>query len=293
MFRANDETVRPVVVWIHGGSLVNGDRAADIPESLFALCRSEGYALASFDYRLAPEVKLSDIAADIDDAYAWLHDVGTEKLHVDTGRCVVTGGSAGGYLALLAGTRLKRHPRAIVAYWPFTDIGDVDGPEFVEWQRTGFALVNEADAYRGVGKKVLTGTKFGSDVAKARDSFVRYVCQNGLWTKEVAGLALTDRKKRELYSPVRIAKRDFPPTLLIHGAADSICRLSESETMAARLAQMKVPHQLITVPGAGHVLAGGDKQLVAEAHAQACKFIQQHLQESPSRKPARARQSSK
>src|SRR2546423_67456 len=69
--RAEDERVRPVVVWLHGGALIVGSRTA-VPRNVLDLCRSEGYALVSFDYRLAPEVKLPAILDDVKDAFAWL-----------------------------------------------------------------------------------------------------------------------------------------------------------------------------------------------------------------------------
>jgi dipeptidyl aminopeptidase/acylaminoacyl peptidase len=47
--------------------------------------------------------------------------------------------------------------------------------------------------------------------------------------------------------------------------------------MAKELGRHKVPHELVTVPGAGHGLAGGDKQLVAEAHRRVSAFIREQL----------------
>src|SRR5436305_15257341 len=63
VYRPDDGKVRPVVVWLHGGALIVGNRAG-VPKDLLALCWSEGYALVSFDYRLAPEVKLPAIIDD-------------------------------------------------------------------------------------------------------------------------------------------------------------------------------------------------------------------------------------
>jgi dipeptidyl aminopeptidase/acylaminoacyl peptidase len=48
--------------------------------------------------------------------------------------------------------------------------------------------------------------------------------------------------------------------------------------MAKELARHKVPHELVTVRGAGHGLAGGDKQLVEDAQEKALAFIRKHLQ---------------
>src|SRR6476646_4162059 len=113
VYRPDDATVRPVVVWIHGGALITGNKAG-VPKNLLDLCRSEGYALVSIDYRLAPEVKLPAIIADLDDAFAWLRKDGPELLHIDPDRMVIAGGSAGGYLTLMAGARVKPHPRGLV-----------------------------------------------------------------------------------------------------------------------------------------------------------------------------------
>jgi hypothetical protein len=43
------------------------------------------------------------------------------------------------------------------------------------------------------------------------------------------------------------------------------------------LARHRVPHELITVEGAGHGLAGGDRKRVAEAQERALAFIRKHL----------------
>src|SRR5262245_17661954 len=48
-----DDKVRPAVVWIHGGALINGNRKGP-PGQLLDLCRKEGYVLVSIDYRLGP-----------------------------------------------------------------------------------------------------------------------------------------------------------------------------------------------------------------------------------------------
>src|SRR5262245_15324994 len=53
VYRVSDAQPRPVVVWIHGGALVSGNRNS-VPKNLLELCRAEGYALVSLDYRLAP-----------------------------------------------------------------------------------------------------------------------------------------------------------------------------------------------------------------------------------------------
>src|SRR5205085_8405785 len=143
------------------------------PGSIMDLCRAEGYALVSFDYRLAPEVKLPAIIEDIQDAFRWLHDEAT-KLHVDTERIVVSGGSAGGYLTLMTGFAVKPKPRALVAYWGY---GDVDGDWYTkpsEHYRKS-PLVTREEAFAQVGDKVLTSPVEG----KNRGRCYLYLRQHG------------------------------------------------------------------------------------------------------------------
>jgi acetyl esterase/lipase len=277
VYRASDTKERPVLVWIHGGALILGNRMG-VPKDLLDLCRAEGYALVSLDYRLAPEVKLPAIVADIEDAFRWLHEQGPKLLHVNPERLVVAGGSAGGYLTMLTGTRIKPKPRALVAYWGY---GDVDGPWYTqpsEHYRKAAPLVSKEEAYRAVGGRVLTGTDGKDPRQKNRGRFYLYLRQNGLWCRVVTGFdPKTERRKLDPYCPVRNLTTTYPPILMVHGTVDTDVPYEESAAMARELARLRAPHELITVRGAGHGLAGGDRQQVAEALAKARAFIRQHL----------------
>jgi acetyl esterase/lipase len=274
VYRPDDAKARPVVVWIHGGALIMGNRNS-VPKNFYELCKSEGYVLVSIDYRLAPEVKLPAIVADVEDAFRWIHDKGPQLFAADTKRLVVSGGSAGGYLTLVVGARVQPRPSALVAYWGY---GDVDGDwyskpsEHYRQQK----LVTREEAYQQVGTQAVTGSESG---LKNRGRFYLYTRQNGLWTKEVAGLdPVKDRDQLDPYCPVRNVTPQFPPTLLVHGTEDTDVPYEQSATMAKELARHKVAHELITVRGAGHGLSGGDPQRVTEAHDQALGFIRRYLQ---------------
>lgn len=274
--RAADAKVRPVVVWIHGGALIVGSRTS-VPKNLLELCRTEGFALVSIDYRLAPEVKLPAIIGDVQAAFRWLREDGPKLLHIDPERIVVTGGSAGGYLTLMTGICVEPRPRALVAYWGY---GDVDGDWYTkpsEHYRKAVPLISKEEAYQAVRGKVLTGTEGGAE-QKARGRFYLYLRQNGLWTKEVTGVdPAKEPSKLDRYCPVRNVSAKYPPTMLVHGTVDTDVPYELSAAMAKELARHKVPHELVTVPGAGHGLAGGDKKLVREAHEKALAFIRAKL----------------
>src|SRR5262249_61268123 len=126
-----------------------------------------------------------------------------EECHLDPDRLVVTGGSAGGYLTLMTGVTVRPRPKGLVAYWGY---GDVDGDWYTkpsEFYRKQVPLIDKAEAYKGVGGKVITGSEDGVDF-KPRGRLYLYLRQNGLWTKEVTGFdPAKDRASRHRHCPVR------------------------------------------------------------------------------------------
>lgn len=277
VYRADDDVVRPGVVWIHGGALIMGSRRG-VPGNLRNLCRDEGYVLVSIDYRLAPEVKLPEIIKDIQDAFGWVRDEGPDLFQVDPQRLVASGGSAGGYLTMMTGICVDPPPRALLAYWGY---GDVDGPWYSRpspHYREAVPLIPKEEAYAGVGNKVLPGIDGNTPERNARSRFYLYLRQNGLWTKEVTGFDPdTQRQELDPYCPVRNITPDYPPILMVHGTNDTDVPYELSAAMARGLAANNVAHELVTVPDAGHGLGGGDPAVVADAHERALDFVRRHL----------------
>jgi acetyl esterase/lipase len=276
VYRPNDATVRPVLVWIHGGALIMGSRNG-VPRDLLDLCRTEGYCLVSIDYRLAPEAKLPAIIEDVKDALRWVREQGPKLLAADPKKIVVAGGSAGGYLTMMTGIAVEPRPTALVAYWGY---GDVDGDWYTkpsEHYRKTRPLVTKEEAYQGIGGAVTTGA-VTKEQGQSRSRYYLYLRQNGLWTKEVTGFdPATEPRKLDPYCPVRNITGQYPPILMIHGTADTDVPHDLSANMAKELARHKVAHEFVSVPGAGHGLSGGDKQLVADANAKALAFVRKHL----------------
>ena len=63
--QAKGDGKRPVVVWIHGGALINGHRES-VPKWLLDGSLAQGWNVVSIDYRLAPETRLFHIIADLE-----------------------------------------------------------------------------------------------------------------------------------------------------------------------------------------------------------------------------------
>ncbi len=276
VYRPAGNALRPVVVWIHGGALIVGSRV-QVPRNLLDLCAQERFILVSLDYRLAPEVKLPEIAADIQDAFRWLHAEGPKLFHADTSRVVVAGGSAGGFLTMLVGTSIKPRPNALVTYWGYGDIDALWATDSSEHYRTKTPLVDPEEARAAVNKGVLTGTP-DPETQKARGNFYRHLRQAGGWSREVTGIdAPKEPGKLDPWCPVKNITSEYPPILMIHGTADTDVPYASSADMARELKKAGVPHELITIPDAEHGLRDGDPKLVADAHAKALEFIRRQL----------------
>jgi acetyl esterase/lipase len=92
----------PVVVHVHGGGWMSGDRKSDINPFGPALEKA-GIAWVSIDYRLAPASRWPAPIEDVRAALRYVRDH-AKVLNVDADRIAVMGYSAGGQLALLAAT---------------------------------------------------------------------------------------------------------------------------------------------------------------------------------------------
>lgn len=133
------------LIWFHGGGLLQGARQNIAPHMLNAVDR-ENIALISIDYRHAPQVRLPDIQSDVAKAYNYVRHTLPKLLADKTQQTlglndiVVTGSSAGGWLALMLSLGMlesvgvkeedRKKIRGVAALYPITNAGDKwwDGP---------------------------------------------------------------------------------------------------------------------------------------------------------------------
>ena len=133
IYLPTDTRPLPCMLWLHGGGFVLGNVTTHD-----GICRhmaaASGWAVASLDYRLAPEFPFP---AGSDDTYAalqLLHEAGP-KFGLDPQRLAIGGDSAGGTLAISAATAAgDRIPlqKMILAY-PVTDMRTMDTPSYQEF----------------------------------------------------------------------------------------------------------------------------------------------------------------
>ena len=150
----------PVVVWIHGGALVAGNRSqVTVRPKVLDRYLAAGLVVVSIDYRLAPETKLPEILEDLRDAFAWVRGEGPALFGADPTRIVAAGHSAGGYLALMAGVCVRPRPVAIASVYGY---GDIAGPWYSRPDPfyCEQPAVSEAEAAAAVEAHAVSGSPF-------------------------------------------------------------------------------------------------------------------------------------
>ena len=223
----------PVVLWIHGGALVLGTRK-DILRTRsheLELYLDEGWVVISIDYRLAPENQAPEIWEDVRDALTWAREQGSLLFGVDGTRVAAVGPSSGGYLSLLAGALAEPRPTCVVSWFGY---GDMTGDWYTTPDRSYQGpQVSEESAMASVGSHAVADLPDDHE----RRQFYDYARQHGLRARLIGG-----EKVRE-YSPEFLVTKDFPPTLLIHGDADTAVPVEQSVQMAEALAAASVEHE--------------------------------------------------
>ncbi|NVJ21293.1 alpha/beta hydrolase [Myxococcus sp. AM011] len=229
---------RPAVLYLHGGGWSGGGRAYGRAWADFF--SSRGYVFIALDYRLFPPATGLKAPGDVKCGIRWVKDHAA-TYGIDPDRLVLFGESAGGHLATLAGYSEgdSRLPSSCAS-------GDSSVAAIISFYAPGDLVAH------AVGDQV------------ALEGFT--------------GVPLEGhRALYELLSPVNHIGPRSPPTLLVHGEADSVVPLDASRAMAARLAQVGVPHVLFTLPyaehgfdiwdgGFGRQLARGRVGLFLQAH---------------------------
>lgn len=100
---ATGEVRYPLVIIIHGGGWVVGDKRGDLPMAAIPGLLDSGYAVASINYRLTSEGVFPAQLLDAKAAVRFLR-ANADAFHLDPDRIAVVGESAGAHLALLLGT---------------------------------------------------------------------------------------------------------------------------------------------------------------------------------------------
>ena len=182
----------------------------------------KGFTVFIVRHGSSPKYLIPDIVADVRRAVRYIR-FNAKTWGVDADRMGVHGGSAGGHLSLMLGNA--------------SDAGDAEATEaFMKVSSRVASVV----AYfpptdlRGMTRGLEAGTT-------GRFPALNY-----------------EREKAPDYSPIVFVTPDDPPTLLIHGDADTLVNISHSQNIYKAFQAARVTSEFITLPGAGHGFRGED-----------------------------------
>lgn len=98
---SSDSILYPVIIWFHGGGLTGGEKF--IPEEL----QQNGYVVVAPNYRLIPNVGVTECIDDAAEAVAWTF-ANIQNYSGDPMKIFVSGHSAGGFLTSMIGLDKSR-----------------------------------------------------------------------------------------------------------------------------------------------------------------------------------------
>ncbi|PWN27229.1 alpha/beta-hydrolase, partial [Jaminaea rosea] len=239
-----------VLVWWHGGGLLQGTRKAAAPHLLRAV-DEHNIVVVSADYRLAPQTRLPRILGDARDAVSWVQQEGSlSKLTGGRARpdnVFVSGSSAGGWLALLVANSigfkecgvpdLPAKVKGCIAIYPITDISD----SFWTTPQRPVSYMNGRilDGRKDLGDHILNSSSpptTSSAPDSRRSQFYHYMIQEALEQKLL--LDETNVKPRDVAVALAIKEGRVAapvPTMLIHGDIDDKVPISQADDVAAAL----------------------------------------------------------
>jgi acetyl esterase/lipase len=186
-----------------------------------------GWTVINVEYRLARTSAAPAAVEDCRCALRWV-TYHAKEYNFDTSRIVLTGGSAGGHLALITGM-LPAHSvfdRQCAtdnsARWNGATEPQVNVAAIINW----YGITDVADLIEGPNAKHYAIEWFGS---------------------------MSNRQElaRQL-SPLSYVRAGLPPIVSIHGDEDNIVPYDQAVRLHAALDKVGVPNQLVTIHGGKH-----------------------------------------
>ena len=217
------EGLWPVVVMIHGGSWMRGDKSMSPKVYVCKVLAANGYVAFNINYRLLPKTPIKKQVEDAMAAVIWVKEH-AEEYGGDPDRIAVAGGSAGGHIASLVawasddpffeptgyeGT-LDSDVLAAALYYPVIDFDET-------------LVDNGGKALRPLARMVFTGKVDGPY-----------------------------KKLMEHLSPKNHIDEECVPTLFLTGDADSLKLYPQSVEYVEKLNELGVHAELYTAPGKDH-----------------------------------------
>ncbi|MFC2130522.1 alpha/beta hydrolase fold domain-containing protein [Bacteroidota bacterium] len=229
----------PLVVWIHGGAWISGDKTPLPVHASYLL--EHGFAVASINYRFASEIKFPAQIFDCKAAIRWLRaNSGTYNINSD--RIGVWGSSAGGHLVSLLGTSCDIE-------FLEGNLGNTEYSSCVQAVCNYFGPVDFINMPGNDNPDSHLGKLIGGSIEDFMEEYIEA-------------------------SPVTYIDETDPPFLSVHGTEDPLVPYQQSITLDSMLNIFDIESTLILIDGAKH---GGAEFQTDTLLNQITEFFNRHL----------------
>lgn len=246
----------PAIVYINGGGFINANRDGYIQHRTYLA--EHGYVVASITYRVAPTSTFPAPLEDVKAAIRYLR-AHADTYKIDKEHIGVLGGSAGGYLAAMAG---------VTSGGKGFDKGD-----FLDQSSDVQAVI---DLY-GISDVTKIGADYNEQVQAAHRSAG---ATEALWVNGSPvfggkdGGILANPEGAKAATPMTYISSQTPPFLLMHGDADTLVSPSQTELLRQALEEHHIEATRYLVKGAAH---GGQYWVQPEIMEIFRGFFDKHL----------------
>ncbi len=179
-----------------------------------------GYTLFSINHRAAPRFRYPAAVEDAQRAVRFIRHYAA-RYGIDRDRVGVLGASSGGYLASM--------------------LGVLDGDE----ARDDLSAVNRESSK----VQAVVAWYSPTDLVEFGPSGTHASFVGTRWSPDPES---EEARQYAEASPAYYVTRDDPPFMLMHGDADGVVPISQSENFEQKLSQAGVAVELIRIPGGGH-----------------------------------------
>ena len=220
------------ILYLHGGGLVFGTRD-DLPVVYKNQFLVSGFDFLALDYPLAPESDLFEITDAVHAAVQYLQSNPHLLGYSSFPRFFIFGRSAGAYLALLEGARLKKEqtlttkqlipPAAVISFYGYHSLSLLEFKQPLPYYEA-FLNLEEKDIYPLIKKHFLTNGPISE-----RYAIYIYARQKGCWT------SLLSQDDPSVFSLTDEELASLPPCFFTASSSDEDVPFRESKYMAAHV----------------------------------------------------------
>ena len=238
LFRPTGHPNGAAVIDVVSGGWVSSHDSIATPLFLANIARqtARGYTVFAVCHGCQPRFTIPDAIADMNRSVRFIR-FHAKDYGIDPNRIGITGGSAGGHLSLMMGVkpippnpesadpveRVASNVQAVACFFPPTDFLNYGGPGKLAWETKLNWLLPPFDFQKQEKNGQFTLLTGDDKLAVAKD-----------------------------VSPIYWITSQTPPTLIIHGDADALVPLEQSQRFIDKLNELKIPAQLVIRPGKNH-----------------------------------------